>query len=299
MEFRALTLGVTTLLIALTGCGSDKQDPVSSQPSNSPDSSQHVGGYSITQDDYHSTFKRTVEVQLDERMTEAQLQTIAKQIKQGASNDTDRTFIGYRIDGNTAGAYWATTHYEPELSVRIIGMNEAQAAEAKAMPVSQFETVSEMIEEFSDYSESNDTYRLVSEEPLHIHLLPGVFAGDSESVVTGELQRALIYGIYKTFVHTNADEVHVTSTPLIMTFSPISRTPADTPRLDITISREDALAAVQTFLDIEDLTELVKIEVGDGHKLETWSSDFTNLYYQDRTPGLEKFFATLAAQPAQ
>jgi len=88
-----------------------------------PDIAQSDVAYSITKDETTAPFKRTVEVALDSRIREADLQRIAEAIKAEAKQKTDRTFIGYRIEGKTTGAYWATTHYDPTLKVVIQGLS--------------------------------------------------------------------------------------------------------------------------------------------------------------------------------
>lgn len=81
-----------------------------------------ASGYSITSDVYKRSIKRTVEVALTARISETELTVIANAIKAAASQETERTFIGYRVDGKTTGTYWATTHYDPALKVTIQGM---------------------------------------------------------------------------------------------------------------------------------------------------------------------------------
>lgn len=75
--------------------------------------------FAVTKDDYMAAMKRTVEVSLSREATEQELSAIAENIFKARSKDTERTFIGYRIDGS-AGSYWATTHYNPDLKVEIL-----------------------------------------------------------------------------------------------------------------------------------------------------------------------------------
>lgn len=75
--------------------------------------------YEIIKDDKIKGVKRSVEIVLTERVSEKELEKIAKEIyKSGFKN----TFIGYRITGDDpTNAYWATTHFQPDLKVKIIG----------------------------------------------------------------------------------------------------------------------------------------------------------------------------------
>ncbi|MDL4864837.1 hypothetical protein NPJ88_021120, partial [Halomonas elongata] len=83
--------------------------------------------FSILSDETRAPHKRTVEVVLNERVEEDQLETIAKSIKAMGEQEVERTFIGYRLasqDPDTA--YWGTTHYNPELRVNISGLTPTQ-----------------------------------------------------------------------------------------------------------------------------------------------------------------------------
>jgi hypothetical protein len=85
--------------------------------------------YTITNDTYKRTIKRSVEVSLAHRVSEADLVKIAERIKASADHDTERTFIGYRLQEGGSHSYWATTHYNPDLAVVILGwpLKEAEA----------------------------------------------------------------------------------------------------------------------------------------------------------------------------
>jgi hypothetical protein len=96
--FSAIALG-TSLLI---GCSD----------SSSPE-------YRITKDESMQDIKRTVEVLLPNRIDESELESLAQDIYE---TGFERTFIGYRIEGDDqGGVYWATTHYNPDLNVTILG----------------------------------------------------------------------------------------------------------------------------------------------------------------------------------
>lgn len=90
--------------------------------------------YTITKDESKRDIKRTVEVLLPERVDKAELERLAGDIYKGGF---ERTFIGYRLDGEQEGAYWATTNYNPNLEVRILGSTggEHEAATSNAIDV--------------------------------------------------------------------------------------------------------------------------------------------------------------------
>lgn len=106
------------LCFMLLACGdSEPSQPRASSAVNVPGL---MDKFTLVSDDYLLHHKRTVEVTLSEELSEEQLTALAKSIKAAAKQSTDRTFIGYRMMGSTEAGYWATTHYNPDLEVKII-----------------------------------------------------------------------------------------------------------------------------------------------------------------------------------
>ena len=93
--------------------------------------------YSKNLDETFAPYKRTVEVVLASRVTEEELTLIAKKIFAQSKTKTDRTFIGYRLDGQTKGAYWATSHYDPKLKVTILGLTLGDFQNLQAIDVAK------------------------------------------------------------------------------------------------------------------------------------------------------------------
>ena len=81
--------------------------------------------YSIVKDEELRNIKRSVEVRLEERITEAELTIIANEIKSKKRTSYERTFIEYFMPGMISGqGCWATTHFNPDLVVRILGASK-------------------------------------------------------------------------------------------------------------------------------------------------------------------------------
>ena len=79
--------------------------------------------YKIISDENFGTEKRTVDVLLDERVSEQQLEKLANKIQKMNSEKFKRTFIMYRIQGEKSIAAWATTHFDPDLKIDFIGLD--------------------------------------------------------------------------------------------------------------------------------------------------------------------------------
>lgn len=81
--------------------------------------------FTVTKDE-SDAYKRSVEVLLNERVDEKQLEAIAEYLYEDRDGNT---FIGYHLDGEGDYAYWATSHYNPDLNVRIMGSTQDEQAE--------------------------------------------------------------------------------------------------------------------------------------------------------------------------
>ncbi len=67
--------------------------------------------------------KRSLEVTLDQRITEDVLRALAHKLKNEDPNEYERTFILYYLkDIKNPVAAWATTHFNPDLKVVIMGL---------------------------------------------------------------------------------------------------------------------------------------------------------------------------------
>ncbi|MCG9005130.1 hypothetical protein LH426_11690 [Laribacter hongkongensis] len=95
----------------------------STQPVN--ETAEHpvrIAAYTITADERKRNTKRSVEVLLDERISKDALTIVANKIKADEPETFERTFIGYRIKGVSDSSFWATSHFDPDLDVKIHGI---------------------------------------------------------------------------------------------------------------------------------------------------------------------------------
>jgi hypothetical protein len=91
--------------------------------------------YTIIDETKLLRIKRSVEIRLNKRVSEDTLAAIAKAVKASDESDYERTFIGYYLPAMKVNeGYWATTHYDPDLNVRILGLSADAAAKMSAKP---------------------------------------------------------------------------------------------------------------------------------------------------------------------
>ena len=93
--------------------------------------------YLVIDSDIRPGIKRSLDIRLNKKVSEDVLRAIALELKSNDSRQYDRTFIVYYLRGMTVGAGgWATTHFDPTLEVRILGLTaqEEQAFVTEPAP---------------------------------------------------------------------------------------------------------------------------------------------------------------------
>lgn len=85
--------------------------------------------YTVMHQDVVRGIKRSLDVRLNSKVSEQVLASIAMELKKSDPNSYDRTFIGYYLPTmETNAGYWATSHFNPDLEVRILGLTAEQEA---------------------------------------------------------------------------------------------------------------------------------------------------------------------------
>ncbi len=99
--------------------------------------------YSIIKDKSYQNIKRSVDVWLDNRITKNQLATLAHEIRNLKNESYKRTFILYYLPGMSIDSVaWASTHFNPDLDVKILGTTIEQTNKlTKPIKVSSDKTV--------------------------------------------------------------------------------------------------------------------------------------------------------------
>ena len=87
--------------------------------------------FTIIENETMQSFKRSVTVRLEEPVDEEDVERLAREIKAQDPKAYERTFILYYLPDQTPGqeAAWATSHFDPELNVHILGLSAEQMAE--------------------------------------------------------------------------------------------------------------------------------------------------------------------------
>jgi hypothetical protein len=110
------------------------QPPVAPPPSLVPSSFP----YSINSETTVPGVKRSIEVRLTRKASAEDLRLIALELKAKDPRRYDRTFITYYLPHMAVGeGAWATTHFNPDLDVKILGLTTEEADALSAAPAPQ------------------------------------------------------------------------------------------------------------------------------------------------------------------
>lgn len=182
------------------------------------------------------------------------------------------------------------------VAIMLVGATLSISFPSIAGNPSEFATVEEMIKEFHDYSTENGTFKILKANPLHIQLAPRVVPGDFPQVIEDQVKRALVYGIYRAFIHTQIQEITVTAVPQEIDIKTSKSQYLTGYQRTISKKRQEALALVQKYLRVNSLSELVtNTNAGGVTFADQWTKDFKRLYYNDQGfPGLNRFVGELS-----
>lgn len=91
--------------------------------------------FTIINDDTVHNIKRSLDIRLGKKVSKDQLQALAIKLKSEDPQKYERTFICYYLPGMIidSGA-WATTHFNPELEVRILGLTTDEENKLRQLP---------------------------------------------------------------------------------------------------------------------------------------------------------------------
>lgn len=91
--------------------------------------------YTVIDEEVVPEEKRSLDIRLNRKVSEDVLRAIALELKNSESEPYNRTFMGYYLpDSMVDAGYWATTHFNPDLEVRILGMTAESEAVLRSEP---------------------------------------------------------------------------------------------------------------------------------------------------------------------
>jgi hypothetical protein len=121
------------LFIGVAACKPEQQQPPATmnEPTTRDTAATHSlpsdVSYTILSDEAMPPHKRSLDVLLNKKVSEEILTMIAHDLRGRDARTFERTFIVYYVPGMEVGAGgWATTHFNPDLKVAILGTTQDQ-----------------------------------------------------------------------------------------------------------------------------------------------------------------------------
>ena len=94
--------------------------------------------YLITKDDYREGRPRKVEVTLTKRLSDTELAEVAKAVRADTNVKAEKTFIGFRVEGQIDKAYWANASFDPDYRASLIGTSAKDYQTLKTMDLKAY-----------------------------------------------------------------------------------------------------------------------------------------------------------------
>jgi hypothetical protein len=152
-----------------------------------------------------------------------------------------------------------------------------------------------MMEERGDYIEESGTFKILKKSPLHIQLSPEESPTTDEKFIRESVMKTMMYGIYRSFIHTDQKEITITVIPKEGISGGKEQKYMNKYKTTLTITRASALSVIRKFHPIGSLEELVTTKKAAGITLnDEWSDEFNQCYWSDgKKPGLHAFYSEL------
>ncbi len=117
---------VALILMVLSGCDdtSSREGPIPADVT-----------YTIINQSSMLNIKKSLDIRLNKKVSEGALKTIALALRESDLKSYERTFIVYYLADMEVGAVgWATSHFNPDLKIRILGLTVEQEQALKQEP---------------------------------------------------------------------------------------------------------------------------------------------------------------------
>lgn len=120
----------------------------------------------------------------------------------------------------------------------------------------KYSSVIQMLNESYDYTESKNTLKLISEDPLHIQVSKEFVEGDTEEIINEQVKRDIVYISLQAFAQTDVTSITITSIPIMLGGDFKFERYLDKNKLTKTIKKENADIVLEKYLSTKDYTTL-------------------------------------------
>lgn len=190
------------------------------------------------------------------------------------STDTTKEPTVQSIEAATPAA--EPTMSDDEYKKRLDSLMDGVSYTLNADGVVTFDNVSDMMTAFNDY-QYDGQFKVSGDNPVHLELYEISTEVNTKENLAYEQNKALLYGIYKPFTYTNIDKITVSAgvkdmkDPSKVIVKPIT----------LTVTKEQALKALQAHTDAKDFKDLVADTSADFVLKGYSRSKISEMLYKD------------------
>lgn len=94
--------------------------------------------YTITKDEFREGRPRKVEVMLPKRLSDTDLAEVAKAVHTDTKFKAEKTFIGFRVEGQSDSTYWVNASFDPDYRTSLIGLSAQDYQTLKALDLKAY-----------------------------------------------------------------------------------------------------------------------------------------------------------------
>ena len=110
----------------------NRNDRQTNNYSSKADYDEFFNAYSIIKQESMHSIKARIDVRLNRKFNKSSIEKLARKLKNDLKVDYDRIFISYYLPGMKVGSgAWATSHFNPDLNIVILGLSEASVDKLK------------------------------------------------------------------------------------------------------------------------------------------------------------------------
>ncbi|AKG11472.1 hypothetical protein [Moraxella bovoculi] len=190
------------------------------------------------------------------------------------STDTTKEPTAPSVETATPAA--EPTMSDDEYKKRLDSLMDGVSYTLNADGVVTFDNVSDMMTAFNDY-QYDGQFKVSGDNPVYLELYEISTEANTKENLAYEQNKALLYGIYKPFTYTNIDKITVSAgvkdmkDPSKVIVKPIT----------LTVTKEQALKALQTHTDAKDFKDLVADTSADFVLKGYSRSKISEILYKD------------------
>jgi len=160
----------------------------------------------------------------------------------------------------------------------------------------KFTSIKELMDHLGEYNEE-ETFKIVSNSPLHIQISPEIIEGDIPSTIEDLVKSSIVFVGVSTMAQTDYGDITITSVPVYFDFQTKKYTRYDDKyKKTAKVTREKVLSILKNEINVTSFGELYGSSYGGVDCDDCPGDKFNRLMYNDKPPGLNRIFNLLSSK---